>query len=62
MGLRTICRKGNCMIGDPGDAAPPSATATKDASPADAAGKRTDGAPSVATSATPKVADAAPRD
>ena len=52
------------MIGDPGDAAPPIAmdATTKDASPADAAGKRTDGAPSVATSATPKVADAAPRD
>ena len=52
------------MIGDPGDAAPPNATdaATKGTSPAEAVGQRTDGAPSVATSATPKVADAAPRD
>jgi len=63
-GLRTICRRGNCMIGDPGDAAPLDTTgaATKDASPADGAGKRTDGSPSGATSATPKVADAASRD
>ena len=63
MGLRTICRNGNCLIGEPGDAAPADVKwgATKDASFPEA-GKRTDGAPSGATSATPKVADAASRD
>jgi hypothetical protein len=63
-GLQTICRQGNCMIGDPGDAArldPPRATG-KDASLADVAAKRPDSAAATAASATPKLRDAALRD
>jgi hypothetical protein len=64
MGLRTICRNGNCLIGEPSDAAPLDVKwgMAKDASSDNGAGKRADGGPSGATSATPKVADAATRD
>jgi len=64
MGLRTICRKGNCLIGEPSDAAPLDVKwgIVKDVSSADGAGKRADGAPSGATSAPTKAADAASRD
>jgi hypothetical protein len=63
-GLRTICRNGNCMIGDPGDSAPPSSRSAvlKDGSSSDATGKRSNPAPSGATSATPKTPDGAVRD
>jgi hypothetical protein len=66
-GLRSACRKGNCVIGEPSDAAAKDSAPSKDApgdvaakSP-DVASKGSDAAASPAVSATPKASDAAAR-
>jgi len=62
-GQRVYCRKGNCMLGDPGDAAVTGATtaASKDASSGDGAAKDA-GSAAPTASAAPKAIDAARRD
>jgi hypothetical protein len=61
LGQHVMCRKGNCVLGDPGDASTVDATVAKDSGAVDAAAKGATSAAPVGSSA-PKPTDAAARD